>query len=497
MPEATLPRGPLAAALGALAFAAALWLTCPPGPGLTPDGMSYLGAAESWAGGHGLRVPYAAWSDSDSTSPLRVFPPAFPLAIGLTVRLGATPIQGARLVEAVAAGTMVATVVWLLSALTGSGAAVLGAAAVMLTPAIVADHSAVLSEPLFLACLVLALWRMTLAPDRPLGYGLAAGAATLVRYAGLSLTAACTLWAVLQPGTARDRLRRAALAALPSVLLFGAWIVRTELVARRLPASLVRPGLRLGALLGEAGLAVGTSAAPYLEDTRWLAPASALVLTLLVLLLVRHRPDGTSRDSRALYRVVGLFAACYLGVIAFSRAFVGHTIPFDDRILSPLVLACELLVVVALAQGWSRWRAPGRVVTVAAAGAWLAGAALSLHGTVQDLRENGYDFDRDLRSGSQTLQWLRSGAAGRAVFTNHPVPIYFLLHRASRVLPTSLAPDTLRALDGMLARQPSVLVGFDDNSWEPLIWPAALASRLHVHEVARLTGGVIWVTGEP
>ena len=64
----------LAPALGAAAFALALAVTDPPGPGLDPDAMAYLGAAVSLARAgsydvpaaviwpiEGAHAPYARW----------------------------------------------------------------------------------------------------------------------------------------------------------------------------------------------------------------------------------------------------------------------------------------------------------------------------------------------------------------------------------------------------------------------------------------------------
>ena len=487
-------RAALAAALGSLAFAGALWLTQPLGPGLTPDAMSYLGSAESFAHGRGLRVPYASWSEADSTAPLRVFPPAFPIAIGATVRLGATPVQGARFVQALAAAAMVAALAWMLDVLAGSVAAVIGCAAAMLTPAIVADHFAALSEPLFLAWVVLALWFMAEAPDRPARYGWVAAAAALTRYAGLALSAACLVWALLQPGRTAERLRRAAVAGLPTLVLFGAWIIRTRIVAGALPARFNRPDFAFGSILAEARHAIATTLAPGLEGTRWQRPAAILALALIVLLLGLHRRNSESREAtRPVHRPARIFAACYLALIGFTRVFIGHGIPFDERILSPLMLVGGLLITLALAHGWRRWGVAGRAVAGVLTAVWFTAAALSLSDVARDVRSDGYDFGSLEWKGSPTIAWLK-GAQGLELYTNHPVPVYFQLGRPSRDIPASLSPDTLRAFAAVLAAHPAALVAFYDTTWEPDAWAAALASRLNLHEVARLRDGVIWVT---
>ena len=74
--------------LGAVAFALALIITDPVGPGLDPDALSYMGAAESVAA-HGIyQIPAAKWSSADSTAPLAHFPPGYSTVLALPVRLG-------------------------------------------------------------------------------------------------------------------------------------------------------------------------------------------------------------------------------------------------------------------------------------------------------------------------------------------------------------------------------------------------------------------------
>ena len=57
----------IAATFSLAAFWGVLHLTDPPGPGLDPDAMSYLGAGASLAHGHGLRIPSAGWASADTT----------------------------------------------------------------------------------------------------------------------------------------------------------------------------------------------------------------------------------------------------------------------------------------------------------------------------------------------------------------------------------------------------------------------------------------------
>ncbi|HEX5972669.1 MAG TPA: hypothetical protein VFY85_12135, partial [Gemmatimonadaceae bacterium] len=76
-PGQTIARLAPAVLLGVLAFALVLAVTDPPGPGLDPDALSYMGAAESLVARGTYRIPTAPWTSADSTSPLAHFPPGF------------------------------------------------------------------------------------------------------------------------------------------------------------------------------------------------------------------------------------------------------------------------------------------------------------------------------------------------------------------------------------------------------------------------------------
>ena len=71
--------------LGAVAFALALTITDPPGPGLDPDALAYMGAAESLAESGAYQIPTAKWASADSTAALAHFPPAYSTVLALQI----------------------------------------------------------------------------------------------------------------------------------------------------------------------------------------------------------------------------------------------------------------------------------------------------------------------------------------------------------------------------------------------------------------------------
>ena len=212
-----------------------LQITAPPGPGLDPDAVSYLGAALSVAHGQGFRIPEGSWNAPDTTSALAHFPPGFSALIAVGVRAGVDARNAARFIEAGAAAVAVIAVALTAGVASEPIAALVAALLLLLTPAMVVVHASVLSEPLFLA--LVATFTLVLArrpagetdPGAPLrrlaALSVIAAAAALVRYAGLALIGAIALDALLAHRQAPlgPRLRNAVLTTLLPVVPFGWW----------------------------------------------------------------------------------------------------------------------------------------------------------------------------------------------------------------------------------------------------------------------------------
>ena len=214
----------LALALGAAAFLLVVAITSGAGPGLDPDAMAYVGAATSFAHHGTFRVPSSTWDAEDSTSSLTSWPPGLPIAMAIPQRLGVSPLASARIVTATAAFITAAVLFVLLEGAVGSGGAVVGVIAVLVTPAFAGVHMSVLSEPLFLASLVMTLFGMTRRPRRPPTTGIPAAMAAITRYAGVCVPMAVVLWFFfVDRKPLRQRFSDAAKAAVVPAIVIGAW----------------------------------------------------------------------------------------------------------------------------------------------------------------------------------------------------------------------------------------------------------------------------------
>jgi len=479
-----VPRPLLPLAFAGAAFVAVLWITRVPGPGLDPDAMSYLGAAESFAVSGTLRIPVGTWDSPDGTEALGHFPPGFSLALAGPVALGADPIQTARILEAASAAAAAGMMVWMALAVGGPAAAALAGAILFITPGFALDHLRVLSEPLFLAFAALTLLLLWRAPGRPLVHGLVAAVASVVRYAGASLGGAAALWALSRPGRVRRRLRSAALALGPTVAVQLAWALRTRAEAAQVRTFGLRSGL--GSTLHEGWDTLTAWLAPGVEQ-----PVFRAVLALAVLVLVAAVLWNAARLERTFFAATGVTAACYAGLVLLSRLFADQRIPLDERLLSPLFLFATVAVAAAAGLVWRDGRPAVRSTGALLLAVWLGASAWRTGVTVHEAREGGWGYAGTDWRQSDLVRWLRSEGAGYALFSDNPADVWFATGRRSWKLPCTLAPDSVSVFAAALRQRHGVVIGFA-SPLEEMARPDSLAARLGLGELARFEGGVVW-----
>ncbi|MEO8621304.1 MAG: hypothetical protein ABI625_09585 [bacterium] len=469
----TLARLIPAALLGIVAFTLVLVITDPPGPGLDPDALSYMGAAESVALHGEYRIPLAKWASPDSTEPLAHFPPAYPTVLALPIRLGMTPAQGARFVNATAAFITITTLVLLVGAVASTSGGSLLAVALFAMTSMHEVHVSVLSEPLYLACLALVLAAMVLTPDRPLRAGIPAAVGVMTRYAGASLVGAVALWALLQPGTWLVRARRAAIALLPALLLQAAWVLRTRAEAGTSEIRKFALYGNLGPTFAQGGKTLIAWLIPYTADPRdalpyraTLALAAGCALALLVGIgawrawsSARAARESGDRQHLLAWRLFGaasLLMLSYAGVVGASRILADPEIPLDQRMLAPALVLVMTMAAVGLTLWWRSTRLQvARVAVAVALVVWWCAAALATRADSRYVMRWGSDFAGEQWRESELLAWARTAGADKPLYTNWPAAVYFYLHRPSHEIPKksdartmAAFADTLRAHGG-------------------------------------------------
>jgi len=476
--------------LGLAAFGMVMTVTSGAGPGLDPDSMSYVGAATSFAHHGTFRVPSSSWDSDDSTSALTVWPPGFPIAMGIPIALGATTRAAARIVNASAAFVTAIVMYLLLDEAIGPAAAALAVIAVLATPAFIGVHLSVLSEPLFLASLMLVLFAMV--RRRPILAGIFAAVTAMVRYAGACAPLAVVIWFFFEDAKPiRQRFKDATLAGIIPAITIAFWIVRSR---------------RVGSDEGGIEVSVYGKLGPTLREglhtiADWLAPGITSVVPQIIIavamagaiamgVLKYWRSTRRTRSSDNLFRAGTVLLSCYLAVLINARLFVGDAIPFDFRILSPLMLLLVVLIALSAGSVWKRSR-----VAISVFALWLVASAVVSEDISHEAITEGSDFASSEWRHSPTIDWIRSRAAGVALFTNWPAAVYFKTGRTSHDIPQSLDTAELREFHDILKDDNGVFVAFNEYNTD---YPPSdsIAHDAGLVPIEKLSDGTVWAVSK-
>lgn len=500
-----------------IAAALVFLATQPPGPGLDPDAMAYTGAATSLVQHGTLRVPTGQWDRADSTSALSLWPPGYPAALALPMELGLTPIQSGRWIDVISAAVIALVVGLLVASAAGSGAGLVAVLAVFATQAVFDVHLSVLSEPLFIALMLLTLAAMVRARDQLWLLGILATACVMVRYAGGAVPAAVVSWTLLDSRYALvKRVRRALLVAALPALALAIWFVRTA----RAPDRHATPQLAVygawGDAISQARDTVASWLAPVLTPgtpRRIVATIVAVALLAFIVMAARDTMANTRGSSRTgarrstrerarfgasrpellapLIGAASLLGAWYLTVVLLSRAFVGSGIPLDWRILAPLIVLIEVMAVASIGYWWRAYHRPLHIVIGLVGAVWLIAAGAVTFNDAQWAATEGSDFASTEWRASPLIAWIRANGRGHPLYSNWPPALYFHAHRVARELPDSTDAPHLREFGDSIASQHAYVVAFDAPNSD-FIPTDSLARLFGWARVARVSDGTVW-----
>lgn len=451
-----------------------MWVATRDGAVLMPDSMSYLGAAASLNAHHTLRIPMADWNDADSTSSLQQFPPGYPIVLGIARRLGATPMQAPRVVASLVAAASILLLAALLAWCDVGWWSLAAPLLLMSVRGVALGALTALSDPLFVVTVLLTLYLMVRYPDKAWTYGVAAASASMVRYVGVALVVGTAAYAFAYAfafawrGLRRDVTRpfgAAASAGLPGMIVIGAWQLRARANGTSTPMTDARWSGDPSAALRDGLHTVVSHIVPFeMNELGQTILATAIGIMLLVTTVRAWRQPRTA-SSDALCRLMAaslVLSTALFAAILYARLFVGDAIPFDDRILAPALLCAVISVFAAALRTAARF---GRTLLVA----WLTIAAVSATASASNMMIEREDYGAPAWQYSASAQWLRTNATGCTLFTNDPVAVYFTTGRPSRVLPMSLAVDSVqqfavyvRASHGLIVQYPAAFIDMAD-----------------------------------
>ena len=492
----------------------------PNGLGLSYDSTQYLLAARNLLAGNGLSVP----STPDNVVPLTHFPPLYPAAVALFGAVFGDARRGAWLLNLVSTAFTIVLVGRLADDASdvkdgAKGYAGFGAAmATAIATDLAVDAEMLWSESIFIALVLAALLLLIRGIKRQssssvrddlwlLPAAFATSMATLARYAGISLIAACVI-AILR--TSRFGpwigLRRALVFGLVSGSPLALWLLpnlmRAHTVSDREIAAHV---------ISRTDLLVGAKTL-----TRWVIPYEpvgigrtipvALIVGLVIYLIRKATGaasspqtirlatdqrllDGSSH-ARLTISILASFAITYAVFLLVSISLADRATSLDARILSPAIpvilalvmgTACSVLFPPIDRTNEARGRRDQTRLRI------MAGAAFSIYvfshtGSLIEssrlARTQGLGLAPLGQSAYSLLAAVRAIPTDARVYSNFPGVIYALTDRVAYDLPFRHSPSSLKTnssfgteLEDIVARDVDrqiFFVFFDAGSVQPV-----------------------------
>ena len=429
--------------LPALVAGAFVWLSPPAGVGVSDDSVVYLGQARNLLAGNGL----SRLTGDGSPVPITHFPPLYPLMLAAAAGLGLGVEAAARVLAATSAGAAVLATGLLTERLSRSRpAAGLAAWLLATSPVALEVHTWAMTESLFVALSVLALYFLATYLDSDerawlLAAAVATSTALLTRYAGYALVVASLGALLLSSKRWRDRLGDSAQYLLLAGLPLSFWLMRNlRLTGRATNRQWSWHPVGLNKLVS-GGRAVAEWIYGGQPTSLWLAlPAILAVVTVALAFWFWGRSQGwvhSQKTGRQTGWVLPLVYPILYGLfLLVSISFFDRSTPLDRRLLFavyPLILVMGAIVV---SHWWGLTRL-NRLRGLLLAGLVIGAGRYTLESveTLMLLRDDARGFAAAAWQRGEAIEYMRRIPASTLIYTNEPEAIYYLLGRGAYIVP--------------------------------------------------------------
>ena len=412
------------------------------GPGVTPDSVNYIDAAQNLSSGNGLKV----LMPNGNTEPMTHFPPLFPMILALFHLVKVDPVSAARWMNAVLFGANIFVAGLMVKKSYGSSFAAFTASAFILcSTGLIYVHSMIWSEPLFILLAMGGLFFLSKFPGSRRSRDLVCPAicfalAVLCRYAGMSLIPTGLLvFLFIQYDSNAQRVRDMILFLCVSLAPAIFWMFRNAFLAGNATDRqwafhpIVLHDLKVD--FYSLSHWILSSAIPG-----WLGTALLVVISfgvvLLSLLFAQH--EKMENEARFLSLVLAVFILVYIAFIIVSTTFLAAHIPFDTRIFSPVVFALSVLLTgLVFRQLVHRVRAAAFVIVVA-----LIFCVYHAWGGAQEIKKYWMGYASDSWRQSELINAVKMLPPNIPIYTNGPEAVLFLTGKRSRRVPEKIHPST-------------------------------------------------------
>lgn len=471
-----------------LAVAAACIITSlSSAPGITPDSVNYISAAENVLLGNGLCIDGPALT----VTPLTHFPPLYPLALAGMHALTAHINNAIWVVNFVALLVSLAFFWTLARGVSGAIPATIALVGFALAPITLRVHGMAWSEGLFVAAVFGSLWAYRRSIDNERAgdrssdpwlvlSALFAASTLLTRYAGCAVVltiAACIL--LNRALSLSARLRRVILFTTLAVAPLAVWNVSGIFGCAGPAQPFGNRTIEEHVVTLEDLLSIVEVLSSWFFDSYHSAPLwGVLCLMLAMLFAALHhteRNDVSSQHTGA-HRICMMFCINYFSVLLLAKSFFDAEIPFNERLLYPVLAP---IIIIALRYATRPGISATRLATRAVASLIIAGtigSALSHSPLIERQTWEQHLFYGGPRwQSSPTAAAVRDLPRDIVIASNAPDALRALAARSALALPNRYLPSShvanpqftseLQDLIGTLARKNGVVVFFRSVTW--------------------------------
>ncbi|MBC8334263.1 MAG: hypothetical protein ISR59_03600 [Anaerolineales bacterium] len=495
-----------------------LYSSTPTGLGLTDDAISYISAARALLGGQGFTRIWLA----TGLEPVTHWPPLFSALMAVTSSiLEISPYRSARFINILVFGANAGIIGFLGWKMTHSRLAGIFLSLLFLSNStLLRLHAQALSEPLYLFISLLAFLTFYRAvefrprmgvnahakfiksakadsPEQPtsVGFvfvawglipmrgkwlilaGILTGLSYLTRYAALSLFATFIVAILLLRPSWKKRFSSLGYFLAGALPVMLAWMLRNKLVG----GSATNRAIEWHPVTGDnaqRGLRAffrfiipqPELCSPYIEKPLILAIITSLITLVLFLWIIPRglkyflKPKENTRPE-ILSFITTLYIFTYMGSLLISLNIFDAATPLNDRILSPVYLACLVILVYFIHWVAQQGKITARIIAFGIATLFLGIAIGAQIRTVEDLQESAHGFASWRWRESTVMVAVRELPEDTAIYTNQPPAVYFWTDRPVYRL-WDEQPEALRSGDAVLA----IFWPVDDKSPEFQAW---------------------------
>jgi 4-amino-4-deoxy-L-arabinose transferase-like glycosyltransferase len=421
-----------------------VWYSTVWGAGLISDSFQYTAGARNFAHGNGFSLPYG----NGELQPMTKYAPLFSFVLAGFELAGISVLQGARIINIILFGLNIFMVFYSTRRLAHSNGFALLAALLFATSFVTVEvHSWALSEPLYLSLsLAFILLIQKYFEENRASWlilaALAASAAFLTRYVGVSLVMTIGIILLLNRTALKQRVRDFLLFGGIAVLPIALWSLRGYLFTRTLnDRAIAFHPLTIKNYVSAIDVIYGWFFPKSLVQgaEKIFLALTAAALILLFLLFWKSRKVSTGgpiknlNPEKKIAVLHGLYIVLYGLLIIASKTWIDPDIGLSDRILSPMLVSMLILLATGLSFLWNNYGKARPFIILAGLGL-IAYYAVGTFATVQGFHDTGIGIARRGWHRSSVIQRLPT-YSDDPIYTNSNSSLYLWSDRAGYSIP--------------------------------------------------------------